>query len=256
MPVGLSGLISTTDGKNKLDNLSRIFRLKKKKEKNTSDKELFHIRKVEISGFAFRLKDYSSYKTPYRGFINWNDLDISDINLKANELQFKGGVMSGGLEELSFREKSGYICHEISGSAKVGNGKTIVKDFRLKDPWSDLNLPLFMMSYADVYAFNDYIAKVRMDAEFGTSVVDFQTIKYFSPELEDAKQSLVSGGADGVCTDLSEREGDMSKRLREVQNEIDPPCAAKLSDLTDGGNAPVYVGYVIADQHLRVFPQK
>ena len=87
-----------TDEKNKENNLSRIFRLKKKQQKNTSDKEIFHLRKVEINGFTFRMKNYSSKKTPFRGGINWNDLDISDISLKANELQFKGGVMSVGLE--------------------------------------------------------------------------------------------------------------------------------------------------------------
>ena len=205
---------SIIDSKDKFNNLSRIFRLKKKEVKNTSDKELFHIRKVEISGFTFRMLNYSSEKTPFRGGINWNDLDISDIDLKANELQFKGGVMSGGLEELSFREKSGYICHEISGSAKVGNGKTIVRDFRLNDPWSDLNLPLFMMSYADVYAFNDYIAQVRMDAEFGTSVVDFHTIKYFSPELEDNRLviDVKSGKFGGTVDDFTVSDMQVSSR--------------------------------------------
>ena len=236
---------STRENKDKFNNLSRIFRLKKKEVKNTSDKELFHIRKVEISGFTFRMLNYSSDKTPFRGGINWNDLDISDIELKANELQFKGGVMSGGLEELSFREKSGYICHEISGSAKVGNGKTIVKDFRLKDPWSDLNLPLFMMSYADIYAFNDYIAKVRMDAEFGTSVVDFQTIKYFSPELEDNRLviDVKSGKFGGTVDDftvsdmmVSSRsggfEGLISGRMTGIPEIKDTRIDAKIQDFT------------------------
>ena len=236
---------STTDGKNKFDNLSRIFRLKKKAVKSTSDKELFHIRKVEISGFAFRLKDYSSDKAPYRGFINWNDLDISDINLKANELQFKGGVMSGGLEELSFREKSGYICHEISGSAKVGNGKTIIKDLKLNDPWSDLNIPRFMMSYANVDAFKDYITDVRMDAEFGASTVDFQTIKFFSPEL--AENRLVidvrSGKFVGTVDDftvsdmlISSRnggfEGTISGRMSGIPEIEDTKIDAKIQDFT------------------------
>ena len=205
---------STIDGKVKFNNLSRIFRLKKKEEKNTSDKELFHIRKVEITGFSFRMMNYSSEKTPFHGGINWNDLDVSDINLKANELQFKGEVMSGGLEELSFREKSGYICHEISGSAKVGNGKTIVKGFRLNDPWSDLNLPLFMMSYANVEAFQDFIAEVRMDADLGESVVDFQTIKHFAPQLEGNRLiiDITSGKFGGTVDDFTVSDMHVSSR--------------------------------------------
>ena len=234
-----------TDEKNKENNLSRIFRLKKKQQKNTSDKELFHIRKVEIDGFAFRMKNYSSDKTPFRGGINWNDLDISDISLKANELQFKGGVMSGGLEELSFREKSGYICHEISGSAKVGNGKTIVKDLKLNDPWSDINIPLFMMSYSDINAFKDYIAEVRMDAEFSKSVVDFQTIMHFSPQLEDNRLiiDVRSGKFGGTVDDftvsdmlVSSRaggfEGIINGRMTGIPEIEDTSIDAKIQDFT------------------------
>ena len=89
------------------------------------------------------MKNYTSSKTPYYGGINWNDLDIRDIQLKAKELRFKGGVMSGEVRSLSFSEKSGYTCNLIKGQAKVGNGKAIIEDFALNDPWSSINLPLF-----------------------------------------------------------------------------------------------------------------
>ena len=70
-------------GKEQLDNLSRIFGIQKKENVVYSDKELFHIRRVGIEEFTFRLKNCSSAKTPYGGGINWNDLDIKDINLTA-----------------------------------------------------------------------------------------------------------------------------------------------------------------------------
>ena len=205
---------STIDGREKYNNLSRIFRLKKKEEKNTNDKELFHIRKVEITGFSFRMMNYSSEKTPFHGGINWNDLDIYDIDLRANELQFKGGIMSGSAEKLSFREKSGYICHEISGNAKVGNGKTIIKDLTLNDPWSDLDIPLFMMSYANIDAFKDFIAEVRMDADIAKSVVNFETIKYFAPQLDGNRLviDLESGKFGGTVDDFTVSNIQVSSR--------------------------------------------
>ena len=237
---------SPMEGKEKSNNLSRIFRLKKKEEKKKSDKELFHIRKVEINGFAFRMKNYSSRKTTYRGSgMNWNDLDLHDINLKANELQFKGGVMSGGVEELSFQEKSGYICHQISGSAKVGNGKTTVTDLELKDPWSDIDIPLFMMSYENIEAFKDYIAEVRMDADIRNSVVNFQTLKHFAPQLED--NGLVidvrSGGFSGTVDDftvstmqVSSRsggfQGTITGRMTGIPEIEDTRIDARLEDFT------------------------
>ena len=199
---------TTLKHKNKFNNLSRIFRIRKPETKRQNDKEIFHIRKVEINEFTFRMKNYSSDKTPVRGGINWNDLDIHDIDLSARELQFKGGVMSGSVEELSFGEKSGYTCHNISGNAKVGNGKTIVKDFNLSDPWSDVHIPLYMMTYANVYAFNDYISDVRMDAEISESILDFRTISYFAPTLDSNNLviDIKSGGFEGTVDDFMETQ--------------------------------------------------
>ena len=163
------------DGKENIDNLSRIFRIKKGQKKEPSEKELFHIRRVELDDLGFAMKNYSSKKSPYYGGINWNSLDINNIQLKAKDLKFEDGVMSGEVNSLSFSEKSGYTCHQIKGQARVGNGKAIIEDFSLNDPWSSINLPLYMMSYSGVEAFQDYIAEVKMDAEFSQSIVDFRT---------------------------------------------------------------------------------
>ena len=95
--------------------------------------------------------------------MNWNDLDVTEIDLKARELMFKGGIMTGELIDLSFMEKSGYIVEQMSGTAKVGRGKTIVEDLLIDDPWSEVHLPLFMMSYENIKAFKDFIAMVKID---------------------------------------------------------------------------------------------
>lgn len=172
------------NGDTSSDNLSRIFRLKKQETPRQSDKEIFYIRDVEISGMGFSMRDYGIDKTPYHGGINWNDLDIKDINIKAEDLEFKAGIMSGKARSVSFREKSGYKVKRISGNARVGRGKTIIENLTLTDPWSDLDLQLFMMSYENVKAFKDFISKVKLDGDINDSKVDFRTISYFAPKLE------------------------------------------------------------------------
>ena len=234
---------SMTDDDGQTDNLSRIFRLKKPENPKKSDKEIFHIRKVEINDFSFRMKNYSSQKTPYSGGINWNDLDIYDIDLNAKELQFKGGVMSGSLGDLSFREKSGYICHKISGSAKVGNGKTIVKDLKLTDPWSEVDIPLYMMTYDNVEAFKDYIANVKMDAEIKETLLDFRTITYFAPTLENNRLivDIKSGGFEGTVDDFRVKkmqvaskaggfEGTITGRMTGIPEIEETVIDAKVND--------------------------
>ena len=170
------------------NNLTRIFRLDELKKKEKTDKEIFRIEKVKVENFTFTMKNYSDSKTSYYpGGINWNDLEINDININATDLRFKGGIMSGTVNRMSFTEKSGYICSNLSGSARVGNGLTHLTDLRLTDPWSDITMPEGKLIYTGIKDFSDYIHKVVMDADIGNSVIDMTSISYFAPQLKGNK---------------------------------------------------------------------
>lgn len=188
------------------NNLTRIFRIKKPEKKKKSDKEIFNIRNVEISGFRFMMKNYTSDRSTFsEGGIDWNDLDVRDIEIQARRLGFKGGVMSGTLRQLSFREKSGYSCRSLTGSAKVGNGRTIVENLSLSDRWSEVHLPVFTMSYSGTEDFSDYISKVSMTAKIAESTVGMHTISYFAPQLQGnpLKLKVSSGDFAGTVRDFN-----------------------------------------------------
>ena len=187
------------------DNLSRIFRIEKpQKHKDPSPKEIFRINNVEISDMGFSMLNRSTNKTAYYGGINWNDLDIRHIDLDARGLRFKDGIMYGKAENLSFEEKSGFVCTNMAGEARVGRGKTIVENLHMTDEWSDIDIPLFMMSYSGIKDFSDFIRKVRLDAELNPSRLDFRTITYFAPQLENNRlQATVSGSMSGYVDDFS-----------------------------------------------------
>ena len=166
-------------------NLARIFKLDEIQEEESSDKELFFIKKVKADNFAFMMKNYSQEKAPYYdGGIDWNDLHVNDVFIDVSNLQFKAGTMSGRVNDMSFTEKSGYICNSLTGSAEVSNNLTHLTDIELIDPWSEIRMPEGKLIYTGAADFSDYIHKVVMDAEIGTSTVDFTTISYFAPQLK------------------------------------------------------------------------
>ena len=200
------------EGDSNTNNLSRIFKLKKadpNKPKNMN--EIFHIKKVEIRNMGFAMKNYQMDRPDfdYDTGIDWNDLDVSNINIQARELMFKEGKMSGTAESISFRENCGYQVESISGKTVVGGGKTIVEDLRIKDLWSDVHLSMFTMSYANAKAFSDFISSVKIDGEIQPSILDFTTISHFSPSLQGndlrlAVQGKVSGYVDNFTfTDIT-----------------------------------------------------
>ena len=69
--------------KDETDNLSRIFRLKKPETPKQSEKEIFHIKDVELVNMAFSMKNFKTEKVPHKGGISWDDLDVRQINLRA-----------------------------------------------------------------------------------------------------------------------------------------------------------------------------
>ena len=190
-------LVLETDPKTgrQTNNLTRIFRLDQIPKKEKTDKEIFRIHDVKVQNFTFTMNNYTNKMiTYYDGGINWNDLHVSDIYADAEDLRFKGGVMSGSLKHLSFVEKSGYICNSISGKARVDNRLTHITDFKLEDPWSVIRMPEGKLIYTGIQDFSDYIHKVVMDAEIGTSLVDFTSISYFAPQLKGNKLRVNTTG--------------------------------------------------------------
>ena len=187
------------------NNLSRIFGLKKPEKPKVNEKEIFQIKKVEIKDMGFAMKNHTTGRDGHpEGGINWDDLDIRGIDLKANGLKFKGGIMSGEVTSLSFHEKSGYTVEKMSGSAKVGRGRTIVEDLHIDDLWSDVHLPLFMMSYDNIKAFQDFLGQVKLDGNIAESSLDFQTISYFAPTLKgNHLNAVISGHISGFINDFS-----------------------------------------------------
>ena len=216
------------------NNLSRIFHLKRPEgPRKRSEKELFHIKRVTVDNMGFALKDYDARKTPYKGGINWGDLDIKGIQLDADNLRFKGGVMYGKANSLSFYERSGFSPEKMSGEVKVGNGKTIIEDLRITDSLSDLKLPLFMMSYENSRVFRFFTEKVKLDAEINSSTLSFGTLSYFVPALDGKDITLsISGGLEGTVSDFAVKDIQFKTDKGGVSGAVDGTVRS-ITDMSD-----------------------
>ena len=192
------------DGDTSTDNLSRMFKLKRKADSQFSEEELFHIRKVIVKNMRFSMKNHLHDRNEYEKGIDWNDLDIRNINVNAKELQFKDGIMTGTADEASFTEKSGYRVNSMSGSAKVGRGKTIITDLYIRDQWSEVFLPKYRMSYRSAKDFSDFTSKVKIDARVAESRLNFHSLHYFA-QLHESNDLVaeISGGISGYVNDFA-----------------------------------------------------
>ena len=244
MNLVLEDLRTENDSIVAYNNLSRIFRIKKT-DKKTEPKpdEIFRIDDISIKNMGFAMLNRSSRPTVYHGGgIDWNDLDVKNINLTAKDMFFRDGIMYGKAERLSFREKAGFNVREMAGDVRVGRGRTIVDNLVIIDDWSDIHLKQFMMSYRNVDDFSDFIGLIRLDATILESVVDFRTIACFAPQLEGNRlKTDVSGIMSGTVSDFtvnkisfSSHDGGFEGRLNGRMRGIPDPLQMRIdADVTD-----------------------
>ena len=166
-------------------NLQRIFRIPdEKKPYKPADNPIFDIKRVRVDGMRFRMVNYVQPIPAEPGAINWSDLDVRDIRVRGRQLAMRGHVMTGIADEVSFQEKSGYRVRKISGSARVGDGVSRIEDLRLRDPWSNLDIPLLQMSYKPGEGFGDFLKDVTFDGTIRPSSLDFTSLGYFASALQ------------------------------------------------------------------------
>ena len=189
-------------------NLTRIIKKatsdKPKTDKPKSDKDIFSIGKVEIDGFRFRMKNLKSPQESVRGSINWADVDISNIHLKGRKLSFGGGIMSGKADRLSFKEKSGYEVSRMSGSARVGNGQTIIRDLKIKDLWSDISMTKLGFAYENTASWSKFIQEVRLEAKIRKTTLSLESLGYFAKALQGRYMAMdIDGVFEGYVNDFA-----------------------------------------------------
>ena len=215
MNLVLEDLKNGADTSAMTNNLSRIFKLgSDDTELEPDPDELFRISDIKVENMGFAMLNYSSSPLVYFGAgIDWNDLSVLDINATAHDLAFKDGIMSGTVEKLSFREKTGFDVSSMSGAARVGRGKTIIDNLKIKDQWSDLTLTQFMMSYRGIDDFKDFIKCVKLDGQIANSVIDFRTIANFAPQVAgNALSADISGIMSGTIEDFTVTDVSFSSR--------------------------------------------
>ena len=203
-------------------NLERIFGLEQTDETPEPGPEIFSIRKVRISNFRFRLNNFCEAVAEWPGYgFNYDDIDLTtDIN--GHSLRFAGGRMYGVADKVTLTEKSGYRLLRASGRCVAGQGKTLVENFRLTDPWSQLNVKSFSMTYENSASFEDFIGKVLMECELRPSMIGIPTLKYLAGILDgiDSELEVRGGRFRGYVNDFSLSDFDFKDKESGISGRI------------------------------------
>ena len=195
------------------NNLTRVLNMKSSgKDTPVKLDSIFTVRRLKVTNARFRMLNYNS-KSSHEYGINWGDMDVR-ADVRGHDIGFYGGRMHATVDMFTGYEKSGFDVRELSGSCKVGLGKTILKDLRLRDgSGSDINLPDAVLSYENTKSWSDFVHKVNMDIVFAPSRLVLESISNFSGgTFRGCKfvSNINSGSFNGTVSDFFVRNFDLT----------------------------------------------
>lgn len=141
--------------------------------------------------------------------VDFSHLDVTNVNGIFRSIYFKKDTIFSEIEALSFNEKSGFGVLQLFGNAKIHSTLLEVKDLKLETKNSNIKAHL-IFSMDSFLSYNDFNEAVEINTDFDESLVAFEDIAFFAPELKDLKEKVfLTGKVTGTVSNMKGRNVEM-----------------------------------------------
>lgn len=165
----------------------------------------FKLANTDIKDVAFKFDDENS--APVAKGIDYKHLDITDLNLEAEDLSYSTEAISGNIATFSVKEKSGLNVEEFRTHFSYGTKGAELNDLYLETPYTQIEDHI-SVSYPSLDAITKDIGNLTVDADIKDSRIGFKDVLLFVPTLADT--APFKGNANGVLNISSRVEGKVS----------------------------------------------
>lgn len=168
-------------------------------KKSTSTKKPWkvycHAIKVKKANFSM-----NNYNKSYSTFgIDFDHLGLYPLNVNLTDFKNIGDTSSLLVKNLSFREKSGFICDTLNTRVSIAPGNIMLTPLTIKTPYSRIKAPYFSLEYLNPEDFDYFERRVKMVTHFQPTRLYLGDLSYFAHELEGSRQMLkLEGGFEGT----------------------------------------------------------
>lgn len=136
--------------------------------------------KTDIADVNFKFDDDNS-PTQARG-VDYAHLDITDFNLKAENILYSTDTISGSIQDFRVKDKSGLHIQQLETDFFYGSRGAYLKDLILRTPQTVLKDEI-NVSYPSIEAISNDLASLSIDAAIRDSKIGFKDILLFVPTL-------------------------------------------------------------------------
>ncbi|HEY0046135.1 MAG TPA: translocation/assembly module TamB domain-containing protein, partial [Flavobacterium sp.] len=138
------------------------------------------LNKTTIADVDFKFDDANSPAVA-RG-IDFAHLDITDFNLEAQRIVYSTDTISGNIQALTVKDKSGLNIQELGTEFFYGSRGAYLKDLMLRTPQTTLKDQI-TVTYPSIEAISKDLASLSIDAAIRDSHIGFKDILLFVPTL-------------------------------------------------------------------------
>ncbi|MDR2292040.1 MAG: translocation/assembly module TamB [Prevotellaceae bacterium] len=203
---GQFNLITTNDTLNLDKLLARL--LSDETDNDTVQSESFSLatKRLELSNFRFSLQNRDDTDEAIPAQINFSDLRIDSIYLTANNIKIIADTVFFDISHLGFREKSGFHLIKISTGKKsyVCSHRAYLPELSIIDDYTNLKFDYYAMNFPNGSDdIDDYLNRVRMEADIVGGYLAFKTIGFFAHDLASANIIVFpQGKVNGTVADM------------------------------------------------------
>lgn len=142
---------------------------------------------LQLKGMHFIYRDEAD--STLDSGINFSDIDVFNINGDIKKLHFIGDSIFANVEQLAFKEKTGFEILEFSSDLKVAPDQMRFIDLKIRSEQSNIQTNL-IFDYDSFPDFSEFTRQIHWKTEFKNSTLAFSDIAYFASDLWGIKRSV------------------------------------------------------------------
>lgn len=164
----------------------------------------FNPGEVKLENVVFVYRD-NRHNDPRDG-IDFEDIRLENLQASISEVRFDADSIYANIDDLSFREKSGFEVEYLETNAKFTPVSWDFENLLIKTETTQLQSNL-AFDFESIDDFDEFIEKVRITSNFEESTLSSADLRYFAPELKGMEREInFSGKIRGTISQLRGRE--------------------------------------------------
>lgn len=161
---------------------------------------------ADLNNVAFQFDNLDQEEIT--GMVDFNHLDIDDINSVIKDVKIKGFDIKADIRELGLHEKSGFVLEQFRSNIIINQEKIVAENLLIETPNSTVR-DYFSMSYKSFDSFEHFLEEVIMNMDFDQATITLNDLSYFVPgfkgnELlqQQVDEISITGNFKGTLSDF------------------------------------------------------